>query len=68
MLFEERDGAYLTGYTDNYIKVYVPAGGESSNSSAGEENTDCLRGEKILNCFREVKLLERYKDGMKGEI
>ena len=68
VLFEERDGAYLTGYTDNYIKVYVPAGGESSNSSAGEENTDCLRGEKILNCFREVKLLERYKDGMKGEI
>ena len=24
VLFEEQNGAYYTGYTPNYIKVYVP--------------------------------------------
>ena len=52
VLFEEEEGGFFTGYTDNYVKVYVPAFG-----AAG-----------LLNSFKEVKLLEIYKDGMKGEI
>ena len=52
VLFEEEEGGFFTGYTDNYVKVYVPAFG-----AAG-----------LLNSFKEVRLLEIYKDGMKGEI
>lgn len=32
VLFEEREGSYLTGYTDNYIKVYARGGDEFLNS------------------------------------
>lgn len=32
VLFEEREGSYLTGYTDNYIKVYARGGDEYLNS------------------------------------
>lgn len=52
VLFEEEENGYITGYTDNYIKVYVPACGAAD----------------LLNSFKEVRLLEIYKDGMKGEI
>ena len=32
VLFEEREGSYLAGYTDNYIKVYARGGDEYLNS------------------------------------
>lgn len=32
VLFEEREGSYLAGYTDNYIKVYARGGDEFLNS------------------------------------
>ena len=57
VLVEERtkDGFY-TGYTDNYIRVYLPA------DSAAEGATD------RLNRFVRVQLTDIYKDGMKGVI
>ena len=46
----------LTGYTDNYIRVYLPA----------EEGQDSeLDG--LINNFRDVRLVEPFLDGMKGE-
>ena len=39
VLFEEQNGAYYTGYTSNYIKVYVP-GTDLHNTLAQVELTD----------------------------
>jgi threonylcarbamoyladenosine tRNA methylthiotransferase MtaB len=50
--FLEGEGAY-TGYTDNYIKVYI-----------NKNYTDKM----VLNEFADVKLTGLYKDGMKAEI
>lgn len=44
VLFEEREGRYLTGYTDNYIKVYVPA---------GDENLNRFREVKLLEIYKD---------------
>lgn len=44
----------LTGYTDNYIRVYVRCREEEA--------------EEMLNTFRQVRLTEMYKDGCRGEI
>lgn len=53
--YKEEEHA-LTGYTDNYIRVYLPA----------EEGQDSeLDG--LLNKFRDVRLVEPFLDGMKGE-
>ena len=56
VLLEERAGiegqTFLTGYTDNYIKVYV------------DERDDTL----VVNEFCKVLLKEPFSDGMKGEI
>lgn len=53
--YKEEEHA-LTGYTDNYIRVYLPA----------EESQDSeLDG--LLNKFRDVRLVEPFLDGMKGE-
>lgn len=48
---EEQD--CLTGYTDNYIRVYIPAR---------------LAGGSQLNTFAKVRLQEPYLDGMKGSV
>ncbi len=54
VLFEEflEDG-WMTGYTDNYIRVYVPCGKE--------------KAEHLLNEFAEIRLTDIYRDGMRGE-
>lgn len=52
VLFERVEESMLTGYTDNYIKVYVPA--EGAGAAAGE--------------FANVMLLDIYSDGMTGQI
>ena len=52
VLFEREERGMITGYTDNYIKVYVSAGSEGA--SPGE--------------FASVKLGELYSDGVKGEV
>lgn len=53
--YKEEEHA-LTGYTDNYIRVYLPA----------EEGQDSeLDG--LINNFRDVRLTEPFLDGMKGE-
>ena len=55
VLFEEkREGGFLTGYTDNYIRVYAEA-------PAGAANID-------LTGPVPVRLCEGYQDGMKGVI
>ncbi len=56
VLVEEylEDFACLTGYTDNYIRVYL-------SSEKGESNL-------LLNSFEMVKLEEPYLDGMKGSL
>ena len=55
VLFEEkREGGFLTGYTDNYIRVYAEA-------PAGAANID-------LTGPVPVRLREGYQDGMKGVI
>lgn len=46
----------LTGYTDNYIRVYIKADGDNVNLV------------KRLNTFCDVMLEESYMDGMKGSI
>ena len=55
VLFERAnaDGSYLSGYTDNYIPVYIPA---------------AETGQKDLHSFREVMLTTPFLDGMTGEI
>ena len=52
VLFERDEHGMLTGYTDNYIKVYVPA-----------DEPDVRPGE-----FADIRLTELYEDGMRGEI
>ncbi len=52
VLFERVDESMLTGYTDNYIKVYVSA--EDSAAAEGE--------------FADVRLEALYLDGMTGQI
>ena len=46
----------LTGYTDNYIRVYL-----SVQDLRKEER------ERMLNKFCDVRLTESFLDGMKGE-
>ena len=45
----------ITGYTGNYIKVYVPY-----------EDPEATQG--MLNQFVSVELLEVYRDGMRGRM
>ncbi len=53
-LFEEvTEDGYLTGFTENYVRVYVPA-----PADPGE----------CLNEFHTVVMGEAYSDGMKAEI
>ena len=52
VLFEREENGMLTGYTDNYIKVYVPRDG--SSAECGE--------------FADVTLGSVYRDGMKAVI
>ncbi len=49
---EEAESGYLTGFTDNYIRVYVSAGRKDA--------------EKLVNSFRDVRLAEPFRDGMTG--
>lgn len=55
VLLEEllEDQQMITGYTGNYIKVYVPY-----------EDPEAAQG--MLNQFVSVELLEVYRDGMRG--
>ena len=52
VLFEQEENGMITGYTDNYIKVYVPA-------DAGPRAPECGQ-------FADIKLGELYRDGVKG--
>ena len=56
VLFEEylEESGMLTGFTDNYIRVYVP----------------CEKGtaQPLLNAFREVRLIKSHQDGCIGLI
>ena len=55
VLAEEEQDGYITGYTDNYIRVYieVPKEGDSKNTTRP-------------GAFCKVKLTENYKDGCKA--
>ena len=57
VLLEEllEDQQMITGYTGNYIKVYVPY-----------EDPEAAQG--MLNQFVSVELLEVYRDGMRGRM
>ncbi|MCI9597860.1 MAG: tRNA (N(6)-L-threonylcarbamoyladenosine(37)-C(2))-methylthiotransferase MtaB [Firmicutes bacterium] len=46
------EGGYLTGFTDNYIRVYIPAEKE--------------KAKHLANSFRFVKLGEPFQEGVKG--
>ena len=59
---EVRDG-YVTGYTDNYIKVYIPAGDTGSGERAGE-HTDSPR----LGSFCRVQLTQIFRDGCMADL
>jgi len=52
VLFEQKERDMATGYTDNYIKVYVPL------SDAGD----------LLGEFSYVEIGDLYRDGVKAEI
>ncbi len=51
---EEAESGYLTGFTDNYIRVYVSAERKAA--------------EKLVNSFRDVRLTEPFRDGMTGSL
>ncbi len=53
VLTERNENGYITGYSDNYIKVYIPEDNFKEAETSG---------------FYPVKLLKTYKDGMMGEI
>lgn len=53
VLAERNESGYVTGYSDNYTKVYI--------------NEDDF-GEREISGFYLVKLLKTYKDGMIGEV
>lgn len=53
VLAERNESGYVTGYSDNYTKVYI--------------NEDDFR-EREISGFYLVKLLKTYKDGMIGEV
>lgn len=55
--------ALLTGYTGNYIRVYVKAG----NVKAGNVKTGSL-GDEQLGGFRKVRLEEIYSDGIAASV
>ena len=57
VLAEEEQNGFITGYTDNYIKVYIEA-------AKGEDNNSTPR----LGAFCRVKLIDNYKDGCKAEL
>ena len=57
VLTEEEQEGFVTGYTDNYIKVYIDA------ASFGGCNSTTRLGE-----FCKVKLTENYKDGCKAKL
>jgi len=65
VLFEELDEetGMMTGYTDNYIKVYV-------NLNLLDLNKDVINNKNcnLENQFKNVKLTEIFRDGMKGKI
>ncbi|MBQ9961715.1 MAG: tRNA (N(6)-L-threonylcarbamoyladenosine(37)-C(2))-methylthiotransferase MtaB [Firmicutes bacterium] len=44
VLFEEWDGDYITGYTDNYIKVYA---------HGSEDDLNCFREVKLLEIYKD---------------
>lgn len=44
VLFEEWDGEYITGYTDNYIKVYA---------KGSDEDLNCFREVKLLEIYED---------------
>lgn len=48
VLFEVEEGDYLTGYTDNYIKAYLPL----------------IKGISCLNELLEVRMVSLYGDGV----
>ncbi|MBQ6623240.1 MAG: tRNA (N(6)-L-threonylcarbamoyladenosine(37)-C(2))-methylthiotransferase MtaB [Mogibacterium sp.] len=55
VLAEEEQDGFITGYTDNYIKVYIDFAGFTDDDSAPR-----------LGEFCKVKLTENYKDGCKA--
>lgn len=44
VLFEEWDGEYITGYTDNYIKVYA---------KGSDDDLNCFREVKLLEIYKD---------------
>ena len=44
VLFEEWDGEYITGYTDNYVKVYV---------KGSDKDLNCFREVKLLEIYKD---------------
>ena len=44
VLFEEWDGDYITGYTDNYVKVYA---------KGSDEDLNCFREVKLLEIYKD---------------
>ena len=42
VLFEEQEGPYVTGYTDNYIKVYVKS-----------NELNCFKEVKLLEIYKD---------------
>lgn len=44
VLFEEWDGEFITGYTDNYVKVYA---------KGSDEDLNCFREVKLLEIYKD---------------
>lgn len=55
MLAEEIRDGYITGYTDNYIKAYIPARGMEADNPR-------------LGAFCRVKLTQIFRDGCEAEL
>jgi len=73
VLFERVEDGFLTGYTDNYIKVYVDAkcGAEAdcpNDANACGGGFDASNPGGYLNRFFTVEIGEPYLDGAKAAI
>jgi len=60
VLFEQEEDGYLTGYTGNYIKAYLPI--ETAGTFA-DGGADTLLGNLVT-----VTLVEPFRDGILCEI
>ena len=66
---ESIDGErYITGYTDNYIKAYIPIGHSAGSETVGGQTAESAAGGIHAGEFCEVRLRDAFADGALAEL